>query len=143
MSPKMIAFSATNDSKAAAARRESPLNFQRRSVVLSAQWKSASARMPNLARLQRQALNSCEQGHFDKAERLSAAILEYRGDDFDALHLLGFVHLQRGRNVEAIGLLTKAVRVNATSIDALSNLGLALQNAGRFEEGIGKYRKAL
>ena len=99
--------------------------------------------MPNLARLQRQAMSSCEQGHFDKAERLCAAILEYRGDDFDALHLLGFIHLQRGRNVEAIGFLTKAVRVNATSIDVLSNLGLALQNAGRFEEAIAQYRNAL
>ena len=110
---------------------------------MSAQWKSASARLPNLARLQRQAINSCEQGHFDKAERLCAAILEYRGDDFDALHLLGFIQLQRGRNVEAIGFLTKAVRVNAISTDALSNLGLALQNAGRFEEAIAQYRNAL
>jgi tetratricopeptide (TPR) repeat protein len=99
--------------------------------------------MPNLARLQRQALSSFQQGHFDKAERLCAAILDYRGDDFDALHLLGFVHLQRGRNVEAIGFLTKAVRVNGTSTDALSNLGLALQNAGRFEEAIAHYRNAL
>jgi tetratricopeptide (TPR) repeat protein len=99
--------------------------------------------MPNLARLQRQALSSFQQGHFDKAERLCAAILEYRGDDFDALHLLGFIHLQRGRNVEAIGFLTKAVRVNGTSTDALSNLGLALQNAGRFEEAIAQYRNAL
>jgi len=99
--------------------------------------------MPNLARLQRQAVSSLQQGHFDKAERLCAAILEYRGDDFDALHLLGFINLQRGRNIEAIGFLTKAVRVNATSIDALSNLGLALQNAGRFEAAIAQYRNAL
>jgi tetratricopeptide (TPR) repeat protein len=99
--------------------------------------------MPNLARLQRQAVNSCQQGHFDKAERLCTAILEYRGDDFDALHLLGFIHLQRGRNVEAIGFLTKAVKVNTASIEALSNLGLALQNVGRFEEAIAQYRNAL
>jgi hypothetical protein len=35
------------------------------------------------------------------------------------------------------------VKVNGTSIDALSNLGLALQNAGRFEEAIAHYRNAL
>ena len=99
--------------------------------------------MPNLARLQRQAVSSFQQGHFDKAERLCAAILEYRDDDFDALHLSGFIHLERGRNIEAIGFLTKAAKVNATSIDALSNLGLALQNAGRLEEAIAQYRKAL
>jgi tetratricopeptide (TPR) repeat protein len=99
--------------------------------------------MPNLARLQRQAISACEQGHFDKAERLCTAILEYRSDDFDALHLLGFIHLQRGRNIDAIGFLTKAVKANAGSVDALSNLGLALHNTGRFEEAIVHYRGAL
>ena len=99
--------------------------------------------MPNLARLQRQAASACQEGHFDKAERLCGAILEYRRDDFDALHLSGFIHLQRGRHIDAIGFLTKAVKANGTSIDALSNLGLALQNAGRFEEAATHYRNAL
>ncbi len=110
---------------------------------MSQGWKSASARTPNLSRLQRQAVGSFEQGHFDRAERLCAAILEYRAGDFDALHLSGFIHLQRGRPVEAIGLLTRAVKADATSIDAMSNLGLALHGAGRFEEAITYYRHAL
>jgi Flp pilus assembly protein TadD len=99
--------------------------------------------MPNLARLQRQAISACEQGHFDKAERLCAAILDYRSHDFDALHLSGFIHLQRGRHGDAIGFLTKAVQANPASVDALSNLGLALQNVGRLEEAIARYRSAL
>jgi tetratricopeptide (TPR) repeat protein len=110
---------------------------------LSHPWNSASARLPNLARLQRQAVSSFEQGHFDKAERLCSAILEHRGDDFDALHLLGFIRLQRGRHAEAIGFLTKALKVDAASVDATSNLGLALHGAGRFEEAIARYRDAL
>jgi tetratricopeptide (TPR) repeat protein len=99
--------------------------------------------MPNLARLQRQAVSAFQQGHFDKAERLCAAILEYRGDDFDALHLFGFIHLQRGRSAEAIGFLTRAVKVDATSLDAMSNLGLAFHNAGRLAEAVVQYRNAL
>ena len=110
---------------------------------MSHQWNSASARAPNLPRLQRQAISSFEQGYFDKAERLCNAILEHRGDDFDALHLLGFIHLQRGRHTGAIGFLTKAVKVNAGSADAMSNLGLALHGAGRLEEAIAQYRDAL
>lgn len=110
---------------------------------MSAQRKSVAARTPNLGRLQRQALSSFQQGHFDKAERLCAAILEYRGDDFEALHLLGFIHLQRGRHADAIGLLAKAVRADAGSVDARSNLGLTFHNAGRFEEAIAQYRNAL
>jgi Tfp pilus assembly protein PilF len=107
------------------------------------QWKGASAQMPNLARLQRQALSSFQQGHFDKAERLCTAILQYRRDDYTALHLLGLMHLQRGRHNDAIGLLTKAAKVDPRSVDAASNLGFALQGAGRHEEAIAEYRKAL
>ena len=99
--------------------------------------------MPNLARLQRQAVASFEGGHFDKAERLCAAILDYRGDDFDALHLLGFIQLQRGRHGDAIRILTRAVKVDGGSTDATSNLGLAFHGAGRFEDAIAHYRTAL
>jgi tetratricopeptide (TPR) repeat protein len=99
--------------------------------------------MPNLGRLQRQAVSAFEAGQLGKAERLCAAILEYSSDHFDALHLLGYIHLQRGRHLEAIGLLAKAVKANAGSVDAASNLGLALHNAGRFEEAIAQYRNAL
>jgi hypothetical protein len=92
--------------------------------------------------LQRQALSSFQQGHLDKAERLCTAILEYC-DDFDALHLLGFIRLQRGRHLDAIGFLTRALRIDPGSIEGMSNLGLALHGAGRFEEAIAYYRGAL
>ncbi|HZR76196.1 tetratricopeptide repeat protein [Bradyrhizobium sp.] len=110
---------------------------------MSHQFKSASSGTPNLARLQRQALSAFEQGHFDKAERLCAAILEYRNDDFDALNLAGFVRLQRGRHLEAIGFLTRAVKANPRSFDAVSNLGLAFHGAGRLAEAVAQYRNAL
>jgi tetratricopeptide (TPR) repeat protein len=99
--------------------------------------------MPNQLRLQRQALSAFEQGHFDKAERLCHAILEHRGDDFDALHLLGFIRLQRGRLLDAVGFLERAVKADAGSADAMSNLGLALHGAGRFADAAARYREAL
>ena len=64
---------------------------------MSSHWKNASARMPNLSRLHRQAVSSFAQGDLDKAERLCAGILEYRQDDFDALQILGLLNLQRRR----------------------------------------------
>jgi tetratricopeptide (TPR) repeat protein len=99
--------------------------------------------MPNLSRLQRQAYNSFQHGEFDKAERLCAGILEYRPDDFDALHLLGMLHFQRHRMVEALRFLARALKVNSSSADALSNLGLALHATGRYDEAISSYRHAL
>jgi tetratricopeptide (TPR) repeat protein len=99
--------------------------------------------MPNLSRLQRQAYNSFQQGEFDKAERLCAGILEYRPDDFDALHMLGMLHFQRHRLVEALRFLARALKVNSSSADALSNLGLALHATGRYDEAVSSYRHAL
>ena len=79
----------------------------------------------------------------DRAERLCAGILEYRPDDFDALHLLGVLNFHRHRLVEALRFLSHALRVNAGSADAMSNLGLALHATGRFEEAVAWYRNAL
>jgi tetratricopeptide (TPR) repeat protein len=110
---------------------------------LSAKWKKASAGMPNLSRLQRQAYSSFQQGDLDRAEKLCAGILEYRPEDFDALHLLGVLNFQRHRMVEALRFLSKALRINSGSADAMSNLGLALHGTGRFEEAAAWHRNAL
>ena len=99
---------------------------------MPAKWKNAS--VPNLSRMQRQAIDSFQEGNLDKAERLCAGILEYRPDDFDALHLLGVVNFQRRRVVEALRFLSQALKVNSGSAEAMTNLGLALHATGRFEE---------
>jgi Flp pilus assembly protein TadD len=99
--------------------------------------------MPNLSRLQRQAFSAFQHGEFNKAERLCAGILEYRPDDFDALHLLGMLHFQRQRMVEALRFLARALKVNSGSADALSNLGLALHATGRYDEAVSSYCHAL
>ena len=93
--------------------------------------------------MQRQAYGSFQQGDLDKAERLCAGILEYRPEDFDALHLLGMLNFQRRRMVEALRFLVAALRANPSSSDAMSNLGLALHTAGRYDEAVSSYRSAL
>jgi tetratricopeptide (TPR) repeat protein len=99
--------------------------------------------MPNLSRLHRQALGSFQEGHLDKAEKLCGVILEYRGEDCDALNLLGLIYLQRRRPAEALGFLAKAMKADPASLDAMSNFALALHAAGRFEEAIAQHRSAL
>jgi tetratricopeptide (TPR) repeat protein len=99
--------------------------------------------MPNLSRLQRQAYSSFQQGDIEKTERLCAGILEYRPQDFDALHLLGLLNFQRHRMAEALHFLAAALKSNSNSSDAMSNLGLALHATGRHEEAILSYRNAL
>jgi hypothetical protein len=110
---------------------------------LSAKQKNRSGRTLSLSRLRRQAEISFGDGDLDGAERLCADILAGRPDDFDALHLLGMLHFQRQRMVEALRFLSAALEVNSTSSDAMSNLGLALHASGRFEEAVASYRDAL
>ena len=88
--------------------------------------------MPNLSRMQRQAYDSFQQGELDKTARLCAGILEHRPEDFEALHLLGLLNYQRRRMVEALHFLSAALKVNAASSDAMSNLGLALDARRKF-----------
>jgi tetratricopeptide (TPR) repeat protein len=110
---------------------------------LSAKLKNSSGQRPNLSRLQRHAVSSFHEGDLDTAEKLCAEILAHRPDDFDALHLLGMLHLERRSLVEALRLLSAALKSNAGSSDAMSNLGLALHASGRFEEAVASYRNAL
>ncbi|MBU6456369.1 MAG: tetratricopeptide repeat protein [Bradyrhizobium sp.] len=88
-------------------------------------------------------MSSFQEGDLDTAEQLSADILEYRPENFDALHLLGMLHFQRRRMVEALRYLSSALKVNPNSSDAMSNLGLALHATGRYDEAIASYRNAL
>ena len=85
--------------------------------------------MPNLSRLQRQALDSFQQGDLDTAERLCADILGRRPEDFDALHLFGMLHLERRNAVEALRYLSAALKSNAGSsgCDVESGSGAARQ----------------
>jgi Tfp pilus assembly protein PilF len=99
--------------------------------------------MPNLSRMQREAYGAFQKGDFDRTARLCAGILQHRPEDFDALHLLGLLNLQRHRIVEALRYLSEALKVNSGSADAMSNLGLALHATGRYDEAISSYRNAL
>jgi Tfp pilus assembly protein PilF len=99
--------------------------------------------MPNLSRLQRQAISCFQEGDLDRAEKLCAGILQYRPQDFDALHLLGIVNSRRHRTVEALRFLVEALKANPDSTDAMSNLGLALHASARYDEAIAYYRTAL
>src|SRR5271169_3122840 len=102
-----------------------------------------SRRTPKLSSALRQAYHSFQQGDLDGTEKLCAGILARRPRDFDALHLLGVLSLQRRRMVEALRFLSEALRIDSSSADAMSNLGLALEATGRCEEAILSYRNAL
>lgn len=90
-----------------------------------------------------QALDFHRAGDLASAQGIYRAILADSPHDFDALHLLGVLHHQQGRNEEAHRLIALACRYNGTSVEALSNLGIVLQELGRNEEAVAAYDRAL
>ena len=89
------------------------------------------------------ALQLHRQGRLTEAERLYAAILAKRPNDFDANHFFGALRLQQGRDDEAIRLIGAALKVNRKSPQALTNYGLALERTGRIDEALAAYDKAI
>jgi protein O-GlcNAc transferase len=84
-----------------------------------------------------------QAGDLDKAERLYRDILKADGSNFDALYLLGYIHLQRGDWERAERQIGEALAVNPNSIDALFNRARALMNLGRHTEALSCLDKAL
>lgn len=84
-----------------------------------------------------------QAGMLEEAESLYRQVLQQQPTHPDALHLLGVVVAQLGRNQEAINYITKAITFKPTVASFHSNLGNVLQSLGRFEEAITSHQKAL
>jgi protein O-GlcNAc transferase len=91
----------------------------------------------------RQAIAAHQSGQLAQADRQYAAVLTLDERNFDALHLLGLVRWQQGRNDEAARLIGEALRVDPGSAEACSNLGIVLEALGRSEEALAMYDRAL
>ena len=79
-------------------------------------------------------------GLLDDAERLYAGILKLVPEHFDAMHLLGVVHQQRGDSDEALQLIGAALELNAASADAFANHGKVLLQLRRYDEALVEFR---
>ena len=83
------------------------------------------------------------QGKLAEAERLYALVLGEDPGNFDALHSLGLVNLQRGALAAGIGLLARASAVRPDSAEAWSNLALGYARSRRYDEAVASYDKAI
>jgi tetratricopeptide (TPR) repeat protein len=118
--------------------------------LLAALWLGgcASAERTEVQRLQAQA--AYERGLAHYAEKRGALALEaFR----EAIALnpgvaayrswLGRLYLDLGRPAEAIEHFQEATRLDASYSEAWVNLGVALDEIGRWEEAVAAYRKAI
>ena len=98
---------------------------------------------PALQQKLMQAFALHKAGELGKAEPLYKDVLRAAPKHFDALHMLGIVHLQTGRNEEALRLIKKAVAVNPKDPIALNNQGNTQQTLRRYKDALASYDRVL
>ncbi len=101
--------------------------------------KAASLNVPQALA---QALQLHERGQLPEAERLYAAILAARPDNFDALQMMGLVKLAKGQAAEALHLVSAAMR-SRKSPQVFLNYGLVLNALKRHQEAIDSFDQAI
>lgn len=69
---------------------------------------------------------------------------ELNPDDKEVLNAIGYIYLLKFEDFpKAVDFFQKAVKVDRDFSDAYNNLGLAYEKAGRFNDAIDSYKKAL
>ena len=82
-------------------------------------------------------------GRLSQAETIYQQILQSDPNQPIALHLLGVMAHQTGKNDVAVDLITRAIAIDPDLAEAHSNLGTALRELGKLEEAVTSYHKAL
>src|SRR5437764_15191946 len=100
-------------------------------------------RMPASADLLATAASFHRQGNLGQAERIYRQVLNEEPNNVDALHLLGVVAHQSGKQDAAIALIQQALEQNPGEPTIHSNLASALVAVGRFDEAEASCRTAL
>ena len=107
------------------------------------QAQPSSAKALNVPQVLAQAVELHQQGRLADAERLYAAILAVRPDQFDALHHLGLIKLAHGQPGEALQFIAAAMRSKAPSPQILLNHGLVLNALNRPLEALESFDHAI
>jgi tetratricopeptide (TPR) repeat protein len=82
-------------------------------------------------------------GRFPEAERHYRQVLAIQPNNADALHLLGVLTSQLGREETAIELIRRAISLDPNQSVYHGNLGRALDRMGRMDEANACFEKAL
>jgi tetratricopeptide (TPR) repeat protein len=83
------------------------------------------------------------QGKLAEAERAYGDLLDREPGNFQALHLLGVLALQRGRTAQAVEMISRSLALEPRQPLAHRDLGNGLQQSGQFEAALAAYDRAL
>ncbi len=102
-----------------------------------------SMSMSSVARTFELAVRFHRAGNLHQAELLYRQILQIDPQNADALHLVGVIAHQVGRNDVAIDYMQQALRLHPEFPEVHNNLGTALAAQGRLEEAVASYQHSL
>ncbi|HXD44713.1 MAG TPA: tetratricopeptide repeat protein [Pseudolabrys sp.] len=91
----------------------------------------------------RRAAGHHQRGELAAAEALYLEALRHAPENFDALHLYGVLLHQRGRPVEALRSIAKALKANTNVPAAYSNYSIVLSVLARHDEAIAACERAI
>jgi Tfp pilus assembly protein PilF len=89
------------------------------------------------------ALGHHQAGRLAEAEQLYRKVLGVQPNHPEALHLLGVIALQCGKNEAAAELIERALQIEPSKPDFLIDLGAAYRRLGRLPDAERCYRVAL
>ncbi|MGN6369585.1 MAG: tetratricopeptide repeat protein [Phycisphaerae bacterium] len=99
--------------------------------------------MPSLAQLFDAAARFHQSGQLAQAENYYRQILKQEPNQPHALHLLGLVNLQLGRQEAAIDLIRQAISAHPSFPEAWSNLAIAYRQVGRTTDAVAALKKSI
>ena len=89
------------------------------------------------------AIKHQQSGRLPQAEACCRQVLQIAPNHPDALHLLGLIAYQVGKNAIAVELLSRAINIKSSDPNFHLSLGNALQVQGKLDEAVASYHKAL
>ena len=89
------------------------------------------------------ALQHHQSGRLVEAGRIYREVLGAKPDHPGALHLLGLIECQQGRDAIGAEWIARAIALNPSSAEYHNNHGLALARSGRSDEAIAAHRRAI
>jgi predicted O-linked N-acetylglucosamine transferase (SPINDLY family) len=98
---------------------------------------------PGTLNLFEQALSLREQGKTQEALNICDQLLAINPSDFNALHMIGVVHFEKGNYIESIRFIGRALETNPYVADAQSNLGNAYKLTDQHEFAVMCYENAI
>jgi len=91
----------------------------------------------------RDAVAHRQAGRLQQAESVGRQILQLQPDHPAALHFLGVIALQVGRNDIAAELIARAISIKPDYTEARFNLAIAFANQGRLDDAVASYRNVV